>query len=196
MSQSCNNGLLTDKDIEYLSENCTVASCIRNNSRGINYFFPHLTSTCNGSLVNWTVSGHLSYGDIATNPTLTIWRMSPQSNGKFTIQQTTSLTYCNGNRMDQMGSQVYKCKLQNRLPVQDGDVIGMEIPYFDSSADTFSPYFDKSSDGLPKINFVRGTSISTLIPSMSRSARSLPLLSVGVVPHGKLKLFHSILFEC
>ena len=83
--------------------------------------------------------------------------------------------------------QIYKCELQNGVPVQEGDVLGMEVPFYDSNSDMFNPYFDQTSEDLPRIYFRRGTTITTFVLSGSSSTRLQPLLSVDVVPDGKIE---------
>ena len=102
------------------------------------------------------------------------------------IHQRTSLLYCNDSLISPNSQQVYKCELQSGLPVQEGDVLGMEIPNYDGSdTSRFYPYFDQTSSTLPEIYILRGTTILTFIQSGSTKERLQPLLVVEIVPYGK-----------
>ncbi len=135
--------------------------------------------------MNWTIAGSLAYGEVSTNPTLVIWRESTKDKNKYEIHQKTSLTYCNGQRMEAIHPQVYTCELQVGLTVQENDVVGIEVPYSASQSDNFDPYFDMQSENQPAVHFIRGTSISSFALLESRPTNNLPLLSVGVTPIGK-----------
>ena len=134
----------------------------------------------------WTASGELSHQVIVTNPTLIVWRINPDDPKEYKIHQRTSLLYCNGSLISPNSQQVYKCELQSGLPVQEGDVLGMEIPeYYDSDTSRFYPYFDQSSGNSMEIYIHRGTNILSFIKSSSIIQISQPLLVVDVVPDGK-----------
>lgn len=83
--------------------------------------------------------------------------------------------------------QLYKCDLESGVSVQEGDVLGLEMPRTSSDRDLFQLYFDSTSDdpmNLPIIYYRKG-SITKYHLSGGSTERALPLVSVVVVPSGK-----------
>ena len=133
--------------------------------------------------MTWTISGILSNGEVKTDVSLIIWRAEPGENRTYQKQpKKTSLVDCEGTR-EQIDMQVFKCRLGNGLPVTEGDIIGMEVPFFDPLSNKFVPYFynQSSQHALPDIYYYHGTSVQTFNTIISRAEKSLPLLAVSVM---------------
>ena len=185
--QSCYSGGLPIEDLETLAINCMRQSCEERNGRGYAYFFTNFYISCNGTLTNWTVAGRLSVRSIASNPSLIVWRINPNNPSEYLILHKTPLLTCSNQTVTPNSNGLYSCELLEGLPVQEGDVVGMEIPYYGFATTRFFPYFNRSSNSLPPVRYFTGTTLSNFIESQSISANLLPLLSVNVQLEGKEK---------
>ena len=153
---------------------------MQTSNRGFTYFFDHLTISCNGTLANWTAAGKLVLERLDTRPTLIVWRPSPSNPHEYLALHRIPLLYCNGDLIFPNSNRVYKCGLQQGLPVQAGDVLGMEIPYYSNRHHRFFPFLDESSRNLPQIHFIRGTTLQNYLTSDDEPTRLLPLFSVDI----------------
>ena len=141
--------------------------------------------TCTGRIVKWRAAGELpaQTSDENDNTKLRIWRRVENSPGFYSrTQLTIALGLCNNGRIaDTIATNVHECRLNNNLqvPVQAGDIIGMEIPL--SRRRVFTPYFDTETGPTNYDLFNLTASEVSLSDTVATITQAQPLLLLTVI---------------
>jgi len=171
-----------------------LVSCEDRHIRAYTYLFLNLNISCSGNLKNWTVAGRLSLISVTSNPSLLVWRVNPNNPSEYHILHRTSLLMCHNQTVAPNRNGLYSCELTEGLPVQEGDTVGLEIPFYEYPTTQFVPYFTVLSNSMPTLRY-SGTSLFNFVESRSNSLiNRLPLLSVNVELEGKKKT--SLVYQC
>ena len=139
--------------------------------------------TCSGKIIKWRAAGELS-GQMNDNTKLRIWRKLANQPGFYSSTQLTiALGTCPNNQtVDTINTNVHECELasESQVPVQPGDIIGLEIPR--STRRVFTPYFKKRA-GPTNYEFILTPSgnDNLSLSDTSVTRRDTPLLSLTVV---------------
>lgn len=112
---------------------CFNGQCLCRSSPPVLILCPQMRITCNGTLVGWTAAAARRFlwgAGPNTNTMLNIWR---ERNADLEIYDRVgapiTLEFCE-NRVETRGSYtIFECILpqNSRLPVQTGDIIGLEV---------------------------------------------------------------------
>lgn len=100
--------------------------------------------TCSGTIVGWTVAGRQRGGG-TQYPKLQVWREDSSRRDYYNKQGRDIQVDAQGSACElitQTCGQVFQCRLRstNRVTVQSGDILGVELPPKDNSSG-FDLYF-------------------------------------------------------
>ena len=150
---------------------------------------PEMTFTCSGIVTHWRAAGEFRTGkNTVINTVLSIWR--ERSSGTYDRIDGIELGRCGSEdpAPSVMGmSNVYVCTLpqSERVSVQPGDIVGIELP---SDNLSFRLYFDNTNSG--PINYVFNSHGSMFsLSQASSSVQDQPQISLTVEPDTLMTAF-------
>jgi hypothetical protein len=120
----------------------TNLSCTEGLARGLTYSIEtrllfSVNFICPGTIVGWTVAGRRGEG--TRYPKLQVWREDSSRRGYYDKQDQDIQVDAQGSACElitQTCDQIFQCRLKatNRITVQRGDILGVELPTFTSSS--------------------------------------------------------------
>ena len=189
IGQSCLSGFLSEAEVNQEGRGCTENICELNNEDFITRLVPDTNFTCNGRIIKWRAAGKLPSQTSNQKDTtkLRIWRKVDNQPGYYSrTQLTIALGVCsNGRLADTIATNVHECELANdsQVPVQAGDIVGLEIPRIGGSRRSFKPYFNTRAG--PKNYDFNLTTFGDVTVSLSdpnaTTTRAQLLLSLRVI---------------
>ena len=142
---------------------------------------PDMNFTCSGTVVQWIAVADIRDPNAPHNAMLDIWRENSNEPGTYNRVGRIELGICGSEEI--LGMKIFsKCILpQNeRVSVQPGDVVGVELPRRDEYRFRFFHLHNYS--GAP-VNYVFNGQFSTVTLSQANStAQDQPLISLAVEP--------------
>lgn len=148
----------------------------------ITRLIPELKFTCEGTITQFVVGGTLQPG--SQDPMIQVWRESTTMCGTF-VKPVPDIpinsSVCDGGAST-ISEGKYRCTLKEafRVPVQPGDILGLEIP--PTSEDDFELHF--TSGGPTNYVFQNQPSTSTPLSSRSTEDKQQPQIHVVVETTG------------
>ena len=148
---------------------------------------PEMSFTCSGIVTHWRAAGEIRpYENAQTNSVLSIWRERSSESGTYDRIDEIELGICGSeDPAPSVGgmSGVYECSLpqSERVSVQPGDVIGIELPTENQAQ--FRLYFDSTNNA--PTNYVfngHGSTFSLSDAISSEQASDQPQVSLTIVP--------------
>ncbi len=171
--QSCLDGfpLVTDNT-------CTSSSCpfqgANSNSRQLR-LFPSMRITCNGMLEGLSVAGETRSG--ANYPILQIWR--PISLTSY--QRISEYEFPIG--CTELPNNVWQCTVSPSINVEEGDIIGVNLPRNSQVVSQFGIYFTSPSSFTSYIlDSASDTTFS--VPGSTTTASVQPVLTLDIHEQG------------
>ena len=171
-AQSCTTG--------FPSSLSTCTNCVTHTegSGARTRLIPGMRFDCNGKITAWRAAG-TRRSNRNINAMLGIWRETT-TQGTYDRIATIELGVCDGDDVTPVNN-VYNCGSLN-VPVQDGDIIGIDIAA--NSRYRFRLHFDTSGSGLSLTNYVFNGNMSTATLSqnaVSTESQQQPQISLTVV---------------
>ena len=170
VDQLCDNGHLADVTSESSGKGSQFHVVTR--------LIPGLTFTCEGWITQFTIGGAKQPGG-TQDPMIQIWRECPNQCGTY-FKPVPDIpirgNVCAGG-VTRISSGVYRCTLKDafRVPVQPGDILGLELP--PTNYGDYEIYF---TSGGPT-NYVFPNQLlsnTTLLSSRASEAREQPQISI------------------
>ena len=158
---------------------CPSSSCFfqgLTNTRQLR-LFPSMRITCNGMLVGFSVAGKTRNEGNNNYPFLQIWRpTSPMSYMKMS-EYEFSISGCT-----ELPNNVWQCTVSSSINVEEGDIIGINLPRDQKMNSAFGIYFRSSSSFTSYIlDSALGTTFSV---SGSSDASVQPVLTLDIHEQG------------
>ncbi len=133
---------------------------------------------CNGVLVGLSVAGETRGGGNSDYPILQIWRpTSPTSNEYESISEYKFPIGCT-----ELPNNVWQCTLTSTIDIEEGDIIGINLPRNRDQNAAFGIYFTSPSSFTSYI--LDSTSASTFSVPGSTTASAQPVLTLDIQEQG------------
>ena len=178
-----------------LAQQCS-SSCERDtgSNGGSTYIIPGMTFTCSGLITRWTAGGVIDDNKFDANPRLQIWREMSPSSSTYNIVTEISLLSCNGGNIQDVtvDNNLYTCNLNDVVPVQPGDILGVHLSRVHQNYDRFAVFFSTNNAMLQTVYAYGGarSSFSSVSPGTDNIEQSLPLIALDVASNGNYDLLY------